>query len=508
MYAFDEYAQIKHVSTDITGWLASPGSAPSLPGGALTCPSRKRPVPLLGRRWPRCATSRSGSPASSLRDRLRARRWRDRPRRSWWSSAQACRASGRRCGPRNADQTRTCCWWRVTGSPTPPRAQRRLRRVIHHPRLPQRPVALAGRVRHLVPAGVENLDGIEATIARYGIDCDFRRSGELDVATEGLPSRDAGRARRRTQPARDWTDAARSRAGPRPSRLADLPGRRPRRRRRAGGSGAVVVRARGRRRSARRPHRRRDAGDRDSPGRGRAQTGDAAGRDHDVAGGLDHGGASAAAASYRCLRGAGLRPRRRHRAAARRRARRHRLGRRRRAVRLRQPVPLLPAHARWPHPVGWLRRRLHPRRASRGRRGSATTSSPLGWSSICTTPSRQGRGPHRIHLVGAIDTCARFSAFWGKAYARATRVCRRLHRARGGASRFGADVLLDLLWRERSERTQLSMVGSKPMPFPPEPVRQVVIDLTRSSIARADANAGERNLWLRTLDRMGLGFDS
>ena len=100
------------------------------------------------------------------------------------------------------------------------------------------------------------------------------------------------------------------------------------------------------------------------------------------------------------------------------------------------------------------------------------------------------------------------SAFWGKAYAGQLAYVAGYTGLGVGASRFGADVLLDLLWRERSERTQLSMVGSKPMPFPPEPVRQVVIDLTRSSIARADANAGERNLWLRTLDRMGLGFDS
>ncbi len=32
--------------------------------------------------------------------------------------------------------------------------------------------------------GRENLDGIEATVQRYGIECDFRRSGSLTVATE------------------------------------------------------------------------------------------------------------------------------------------------------------------------------------------------------------------------------------------------------------------------------------------------------------------------------------
>jgi hypothetical protein len=39
-------------------------------------------------------------------------------------------------------------------------------------------------------------------------------------------------------------------------------------------------------------------------------------------------------------------------------------------------------------------------------------------------------------------------------------------------------------------------------------LRTGVIELTRRSIAHADANEGRRNLWLRTLDRLGLGFDS
>ncbi len=52
------------------------------------------------------------------------------------------------------------------------------------------------------------------------------------------------------------------------------------------------------------------------------------------------------------------------------------------------------------------------------------------------------------------------------------------------------------------------MVRQKPVPFPPEPVRSGVIQLTRWSLAQADANGGRRNLWLRTLDRLGLGFDS
>ena len=114
---------------------------------------------------------------------------------------------------------------------------------------------------------------------------------------------------------------------------------------------------------------------------------------------------------------------------------------------------------------------------------------------------------------GVIDTCSRFCAFYGKAMGG------RLAYAVGytglgvGATRFGAEVMLDHLevgpaTDGRAERLGLAMVTGKPLPFPPEPFRFGAIQLTRWSIARADANQGRRNLWLRTLDRFGLGFDS
>jgi glycine/D-amino acid oxidase-like deaminating enzyme len=109
---------------------------------------------------------------------------------------------------------------------------------------------------------------------------------------------------------------------------------------------------------------------------------------------------------------------------------------------------------------------------------------------------------------GVIDTCSRFCAFFGTAWAG------RLAYAAGytglgvGASRFGARVVLDLLGGEPTELTELEMVRSKPIPFPPEPLRSAGVQLTRWSLARADEHEGRRNLWLRALDRVGLGFDS
>jgi glycine/D-amino acid oxidase-like deaminating enzyme len=77
-----------------------------------------------------------------------------------------------------------------------------------------------------------------------------------------------------------------------------------------------------------------------------------------------------------------------------------------------------------------------------------------------------------------------------------------------GASRFGARVALDLLGDRPTDLTRLRFVRRRPLPFPPEPVRSIGINLTRRAIARADRHEGRRGVGLRTLDRFGVGFDS
>ncbi|MGR3935642.1 NAD(P)/FAD-dependent oxidoreductase [Streptomyces sp. BRA346] len=109
---------------------------------------------------------------------------------------------------------------------------------------------------------------------------------------------------------------------------------------------------------------------------------------------------------------------------------------------------------------------------------------------------------------GAIDTCSRFSAFFGSAHGGRVAYALGYTGLGVGASRFGAEVMLDLLAGDDTERTRLEMVRSKPLPFPPEPVRWAGIGLTQWSMSRADANEGRRNLWLKAMDRVGLGFDS
>jgi glycine/D-amino acid oxidase-like deaminating enzyme len=109
---------------------------------------------------------------------------------------------------------------------------------------------------------------------------------------------------------------------------------------------------------------------------------------------------------------------------------------------------------------------------------------------------------------GAIDTSTRFSASWQRGYGGRVASVLGYTGLGVGASRFGAQVCLDLLAGRDNERTRLEMVRRRPIPWPPEPVRWLGIQMTRRSIAGADANGGRRDLWLRLLDRLGLGFDS
>ncbi len=109
---------------------------------------------------------------------------------------------------------------------------------------------------------------------------------------------------------------------------------------------------------------------------------------------------------------------------------------------------------------------------------------------------------------GAIDTCTRFSPFWGTSHRGKVAYVLGFTGLGVASTRFGAATMLDLLDGLETERTALSMVRKKPLPFPPEPFRWFFIRLTQAAIKRADAHEGKRNLWLKLLDLFGLGFDS
>ncbi len=108
---------------------------------------------------------------------------------------------------------------------------------------------------------------------------------------------------------------------------------------------------------------------------------------------------------------------------------------------------------------------------------------------------------------GIIDTSARTTFFAG------TGCGGRLAYAMGftgqgvSASRFAALAMLDLLDGRDTERTRLAMLRRPPFPFPPEPARWLGIRWAQHDLAQED-RTGRRSLLLRSMDALGIGFDS
>jgi glycine/D-amino acid oxidase-like deaminating enzyme len=124
-----------------------------------------------------------------------------------------------------------------------------------------------------------------------------------------------------------------------------------------------------------------------------------------------------------------------------------------------------------------------------------------------TFPQLEGiRFTHR--WAGAIDTCSRFCVTFGKALGGRAAYAVGYTGLGVAATRFGARVALDLVHGRDTELTRLELVRSRPLPFPPEPLRYAVVEATRRALSRADERGGRRGLWLRALDRVGAGFDS
>jgi glycine/D-amino acid oxidase-like deaminating enzyme len=124
-----------------------------------------------------------------------------------------------------------------------------------------------------------------------------------------------------------------------------------------------------------------------------------------------------------------------------------------------------------------------------------------------TFPQLEGiRFTHR--WAGAIDTCTRFCVTFGRALGGRVAYAVGYTGLGVGASRFGAQVALDLVNGRDTELTRLKLVCSRPIPFPPEPLRYAAVQATRRALARADEHGGRRGPWLRLLDRVGAGFDS
>ncbi|WP_199840385.1 NAD(P)/FAD-dependent oxidoreductase [Streptomyces sp. AS58] len=109
---------------------------------------------------------------------------------------------------------------------------------------------------------------------------------------------------------------------------------------------------------------------------------------------------------------------------------------------------------------------------------------------------------------GMIDMSTRLTAFHGVAYGGRVAYSAGYTGLGVGATRFGAETMLDLLEGLDTERTRLRMARSKPFPIPPEPLAYPLIQLMRRAVEKSDANGGKDGPLLRLCDALGIGFDS
>ncbi len=109
---------------------------------------------------------------------------------------------------------------------------------------------------------------------------------------------------------------------------------------------------------------------------------------------------------------------------------------------------------------------------------------------------------------GAIDTTSRFTVTFGQTMGGRVTYALGYTGLGVGASRWAGGVVRDFILRPNEDRLRLRLVRSAPVPFPPEPIRSVVVDTVRRELDRADRNDGRRGLILQTLDALGIGFDS
>ncbi|MEO7229692.1 MAG: FAD-dependent oxidoreductase, partial [Candidatus Limnocylindrales bacterium] len=114
----------------------------------------------------------------------------------------------------------------------------------------------------------------------------------------------------------------------------------------------------------------------------------------------------------------------------------------------------------------------------------------------------------RYRWGGAIDTTSRFTVTFGQTMGGRVTYALGYTGLGVGASRWAAGVVRDFILRPDEDRLQLRLVRSAPVPFPPEPLRSVAVEAVRRELDRADRNDGRRGIILRTLDALGIGFDS
>lgn len=109
---------------------------------------------------------------------------------------------------------------------------------------------------------------------------------------------------------------------------------------------------------------------------------------------------------------------------------------------------------------------------------------------------------------GAIDMSTQLVAFHGAAKGGRVAYSAGYTGLGLGATRFGADTMLDLLEGRDTDRTRLKMSRRLPVPIPPEPIAYPLIQIMRQAVARSDRNGGKDGPLLKLAGLFGVGFDS
>jgi glycine/D-amino acid oxidase-like deaminating enzyme len=114
----------------------------------------------------------------------------------------------------------------------------------------------------------------------------------------------------------------------------------------------------------------------------------------------------------------------------------------------------------------------------------------------------------------------KFTHRWGGIIASSTRFCvvpgvmhnGRLAWAVGytgngvSASRLGARIGIELLGYKPTALIEMKFVTKKALAWAPEPLCWLGVKFTQHALVKADRNGGTRGLWLKFLDKLGLGF--
>ena len=116
--------------------------------------------------------------------------------------------------------------------------------------------------------------------------------------------------------------------------------------------------------------------------------------------------------------------------------------------------------------------------------------------------------PFPYRWGGAIDTTTRFTVTFGQTLGGRVTYALGYTGLGVGASRWAGGVVRDFILRPDEDRLRLRIVDSPPIPFPPEPLRSVAVNVVRHELDRADREEGRRSVLLQTLDALGIGFDS